>query len=289
MAHVSEFIQRTGTTGTITYTGVRAVLSQNHVRLAISVDGEFANVPQGDGYAVRITHADGTKVTETVAIGAIVDCLGASNMLHWFLYSDERAPAAHTYQLGSNDVWNTVHGGAAREFTANLSADLGCPVAIIDSALPKSAVVPADVSDNGHMWLSGPDYANTVALIDSIGGTVEDVIWAGGEQDALERVSESTYQTDLTQILSNVERDFGAPHIFIQQMGDCNNPRLESYFMGVGQAEQNIAAEYSYVDMGASAVGLPLLNAHHYIPTAYLTLADEMANSIFQYDINGIV
>jgi hypothetical protein len=289
MTKVNEFIQRTGTTGTINFEGTRAVLYQNGEKLAISTNGEFANVAQGDGYVERIFHADGTRTTERIAIGAIVDCIGQSNLGHWFIYPDERAPAAHTYELGHNGVWGTVHGGGAEEFTANLSADLGCPVAIVDSTLPKSAVVPVDASDNGYAWLSGPAFTNAVNLIDSIGGKVEDVVWGGGEQDALERVNEATFQTDLTQILGNIEQAFGSPHIFIQQIGDCNNPRLEPYFNGVGQAEQNIADSLSYVDIGADAAGLPLLNAHHYMPDVYLTLADEMANSIFQYDITGTV
>ncbi|HEY1631513.1 MAG TPA: sialate O-acetylesterase [Rhizomicrobium sp.] len=285
MGAINEFIQRQGTTGTIAFQGKAAILYQNGVKIASSTteNGSFTGVAQGSGYIMKVAHDDGTVGRYKIAIGAIVDAIGASNMGHWFSSASSTVSPPDTYMLKGNGTWSNVRGGPAEEFAAKLQADLGCPVGIIDGVSSGSALLPQDTYDDHTYWLNGPAYQNFLDTIQSIGGRVEDVMWAGGEPDGLNRVSEAAFEAGFAQLCANIHTDTGA-QIFVQQIGLCNNPRVNPYFQGIWQAEQNVAGQYTYVDIGANGMDAVLNDAHHYTTASYMDLADSMAASIFAFD-----
>jgi carbohydrate esterase-like sialic acid-specific acetylesterase len=292
MANINMFIQRVGTTGTITFKGASAQLYQNGTLLGSSTTGTFAHIPQGDGYVMKVTAANGTVASYSIAIGAIVDAMGASNMAEWFNNGTSGATAPHTYQLDVNGAaWGKVHGAAAQAFTAQLSTALGCPVGIIDSQSSGSSLLEQnETADGVHTyWDNGPAYAAALQQIDSIGGKVEDVIWAGGEPDAIQfAIAHDTnyqaeFQAGLEDFFSHIEADLGAPQIYIQTIGNCNNPNVQPEFTGEAQVEQQVADLLSYVSIGADGSTAVLADAHHYTPQSYVDLATAMAGSIASY------
>jgi hypothetical protein len=292
MANINMFIQRVGTTGTITFKGASAQLYQNGTLLGSSTTGTFAHVPQGDGYVMKVAAANGTVSSYSIAIGAIVDTMGASNMAEWFSNGTSGATAPHTYQLDVNGLaWGKVHGAPAQQFTAQLSAALGCPVGIIDSQSSGSSLLEQnETADGVHTyWDNGPAYAAALQQIDSIGGKVEDVIWAGGEPDAIQfAIAHDTnyqaeFQAGLEDFFSHIEADLGAPQIYIQTIGECNNPNVQPEFTGEAQVEQQVADLLSYVSIGADGSTAVLADAHHYTPQSYVDLATSVAASIASY------
>jgi hypothetical protein len=285
MPTINQFIQRQGTTGTITFQGKSAALYLNGVHIASSTDGSFTNVEQGSGYIMKVVNDDGVTTSRyKIAIGAIVDAIGASNMGHWFSAASSSAtPAPDTYMLKGNGTWSNVRGGPAEEFAAKLEADLGCPVGLIDNVSSGSALLPQDTYDNHTYWLNGPAYQNFLDTVQSVGGHIEDVIWAGGEPDGLKRVSEAAFEAGFAQLTTDIHNDTGA-QIFVQQIGLTNNPRFDSAMQGIWQAEQDVADQYSYVNIGANGMDAALNDAHHYTTASYMDLADSMAASIFAFD-----
>jgi hypothetical protein len=274
--------------------GVAGKIMQNGVNVTGWVGGDVIHDVAQGVYVLVEREADGSTILSKFAIGEDVAALGQSDMSAWFLGTPLAPPSADTFMLAHNGLWGGVHGAAAVEFCNTLSADLGCPVAIENCAKGNTSLLEQDATNprNVGWWLDGPlyqDALDTQALAGTNPGTV---LLDEGESDAVVHVDATAFETGLFQFLGDIERDFGAPQIFIQEADKDGawKPSAASYYAAVGDAEEAAANDLGYVHIGADGTGLPLLDGGpHYIAPAYITLADEMVNSIWQYDLLGLV
>jgi hypothetical protein len=238
------FIQRHGTVGDVPFAGDAARILQNsRVIVDWTSGGVISGVPQGDGYTLEVKAAG--KVSSTsLAIGTIVCALGQSNMTRFFTGSDVAMTAApHTYQLRPDHDWGAVTGAGAIAFTRALSQAIGAPVAIINSSVGGTALLPE--ADEGYgNWMSeqpGSPYANALATIKSVGGHAEFVLCMQGETNALSRkISSARYAAALTDFFARLNKHFGNPHIMMRELG------LDSPFASIRAAQDLVARHLAY-------------------------------------------
>ena len=277
---IMRFIQRQGTVGTVTFEGEAARLLKDGVVVRDwTTGGVLIDVPQGDGYTLEVS-LRGNVTRESVAIGVIVAGLGQSNMQLWFRGPTAVPPAAATYQLQSNGSWGEVQGAGARTFTSILAAQIGAPVAIVNSAVGGTALTPEGDKGTGH-WLdrtSGSLYANAVARIDSVGGQAEFVLWMQGETDASAKVPSTAYAAALSQLMGSIGSDFGDPHILIGAL-PYHGFTPKDVYAPIRLAQHQIAdaSTSDTIVIGAGTTDLETMEGVHLSGAARVITAERMA------------
>lgn len=179
----------------------------------------FAAAPTGGPFYVqqRDSATPGTVVeSNPFYIGARFPVAGQSPGLRAFTSGDStlvpHPQLRVTSNLGTWNAANTATMNGAIAFGNAMIAALGCPVALMDYAVDGSGLV---VVSNGARWVpSGSNaYVAFKAGLDAVGGLIEGMIWAQGEGDAIQTVSQTDYYNGLTTLFSTVRTDVAQPNL----------------------------------------------------------------------------
>lgn len=272
------FVQRDGTTGSLTFTGEQArVLDSNgNVVIDWTSGGSLSGIPQGDGYTLEVKN--GSSVTsEALAVGAVIFVMGQSNIQRWFDGSTAVSNTPSTYEMSSSGAISAVDGAASRLFVAGYAAEVGVPVLIVNAAEGGTALTKAADKGNGYWMDTAPGslYATALSLLAKVGGSAEFVLWGQGETDASGGVSTSTYASALTTFMSRVLTDFNPKSVLIQELGPHGNN--DDQYDDIRVAQHQVASAMADVDVGALTTDLnTLADGIHLTGASRALAADRM-------------
>ncbi len=177
----------------------------------------FTSVPNGGPYYLQMRDsATPATVIEVgpMSVGARFAIIGQSPALKAFRTGDSTlTPDSALRVTGNIGSWiaaDTATMNGAIAFGNDMITALGCPVALLDYAVDGSGLI---VVSNGARWVpSGSNaYVAFKAGVDLIGGQIEGVVWAQGEGDAIQAVSQTDYYNGLTTLFSTIRTDLAQP------------------------------------------------------------------------------
>lgn len=117
--------------------------------------------------------------------------------------------------------------------------------------------------------------------------TIRGMLWHQGIDDGLLHRSESAYEADLTQIISDIRSTYGANLPFILARS-VNSTLVGDPYMGYirsGQVDVATATSYSdYINLDDLT---PYVNTHHISAASHLTLGGRMATAMLTYIGSG--
>ena len=278
------FIQREGTTGTVTFTGdmARILDSQGQVVVDWTAGGSLTGVPQGSGYRLEV-RTGSTVVADELAIGAVVFTLGQSNIQRWFDGPAEATGNA-IYSMDGDGKIGPVSGSGAAHFANIYAAELGVPVLLVEGAKGGTSLVPEADKGNGN-WLStatGGLYDNALNLLERVGGSAEVVLWGQGETDGAAGVPRARYEAALTELMNRILQDFSPAQVLIQEIGPhgTSDGGTDSKYDAVRAAQHAVADALAGVDIGAEALDLNTLpDGIHLSGASRILAADRMVIS----------
>ncbi len=217
------FVQRVGTTGTVTYKGDEArVLKDGVVVADWTAGGAVAGIPQGDGYELQVRN--GTTLTNSAfAVGVVVFTIGQSNMHNWYSApSTEDRPSSGAYIIERGRAL-PVNGAGALAFAGALGRDLGnVPVAYVDGSVGGTAMLQKNNGAYGYWMQEGPGslYQNAIDQLARAGGRAELTLWMQGEQDAgLCKTTADEYASALEDLLTRTRAVTGSSETVIGGLG----------------------------------------------------------------------
>lgn len=250
------FIQRVGTSGSLSYDGDAARIFKDGVLVQDwTTGGTITDIPQGNGYELQVR--TGTDVTNTAfAVGVVVFTLGQSNMHNWFATPYAAAhPSTGAYSF-VNGKLTVASGSGALAFAGALGRDLGdVPVAFVDGSVGGSALLQKNDGAYGYWMQEGPGslYQNAVDQLAAAGGRAELTLWTQGEQDAsFGRTTSDQYATALDDLLTRVQQVTGSS---------------ETIVGGLGPSTDQLAPSYVQIRAGQIATAATLPDTA-YVPTA---------------------
>lgn len=232
-----RIFQRNGTsynlTITGTYTGTTSGIEARIVEDGTSTEvvgwtsittpsgGSFSgslSVPQGGMYNVQVRKEDNTSVfrngSNAWGIGSLIAFIGQSQAVRMF--SQESSPPVPNSLLRMfNELgWQTCTGNGAIFIGNTLINNLSIPVGLLDYGVGGCALYykaraasPNDFwwrDEAGHESNEWNAFISASTGLDSIGGSVEYIVWMQGEQDAIsELVTSSEYDTGFSDFKLN--------------------------------------------------------------------------------------
>jgi hypothetical protein len=253
----------------------------------------FANVPQGGLYElqVRDSAAPGAVVTVgKLGVGALIAVIGQSPAMKWFTIGDSTlTPDPKLRMYGNIGAWitgaaATMNGAIA--FGNAMVAALGVPVGLLDYGVDGSGLT---VYLNGASWLpvsgipaSGNAYTAFKTAVTALGGKIESAVWAQGESDAKQLVTQSDYYGGLGTLFAQLRTDVSAPSlpVVLVTLGrrldglvaDANSEAIK-----LAQAQKCADANIYRVDR----LDLPVSSDNiHQTPTGFTSLGTRCANAM---------
>jgi Ca2+-binding RTX toxin-like protein len=276
------FIQREGTSGTVTFEGeqARVLRADGSVFIDWTTGGALPDVPQGDGYTLEVMRG-GHVSRDSLAIGVVVWALGQSNIGTWFVKPDFQShPHRGIYDLDS--VSYTSLGTAAYAFGEALSASLGgVPVGFMTGAVGGSPLLMTSESAVGHWIDEGPGsiYQNALDALNKIGGKAEVTVWIQGESDArTQSVTYQAYHDGLVDLVSRIQHDVDGTHIIISGTGNWEGTP-EEYSQIIRDAQAGVASELAGVDYVPFDLFSDLVDAVHWSEISAAWQAIKLASA----------
>lgn len=308
-------IQRNGTTGSITISGTHSGATSVQARVVqhgtstevlgwTTIDaapggstwsGALNVIPQGGWYNIQVRQGNSTGTVANGAnrfgVGILVAPIGQSQMRNWFDNGTSVTPDDRLVQYsGSNGTgWaaRTTTGNGANTFGNAMVAALGgnIPVALLRYAIGATSLL--QVADAGNGWwlntAGGSPYALFKAGVDSIGGKLEAVAWAQGEQDGFSNaVSQSDYATALATLCARIRTDFAQPTlpIVIVPLGRYTNAGpTDASWQGIQSALATVGGQANNT-LSSTVLDLALADGVHFTDAAYSTHATRAARAM---------
>ncbi len=272
----------------VTDDGLSVVRPWTHV--ATASDGAWKGAiaaPQGGWYRLAIRPVDSLAVPSLSArwgIGAVVACLGQSNMVNVFAVSAGAATSdgltrLHGYRGANGNGPGPVVGNGAIRLANHLRTQLGVPVLLLDYAVP-------GVSLTSWTTPSDPTWTTFTRGLADAGGDCELILWHQGANDALAGVTESAYRQGLdtlfTRINALVPARASLPFVCaIQNRGDYQ-PKSSSTDRGYDQircAQWDWARTTPGAVPGGTTIDMVLVDTGHWAAPDYELFADRLAQS----------
>ncbi len=254
--------------------------------------GRLAGVPQGGWYRIAV-RPTGQAVAPTVGtarwgVGAVVACLGQSNMVNMFYVSagpaasDPRTRLRGYRGAGGNGPGPVVGNGAIR-LANSLRARLGVPVLLLDYAQPGLPIAAWTVPTDAN-WAA--TWQGFTAGLRAAGGDCELVLWHQGANDALYGATEAGYRRSLDTLYANLNAlvPDRRPLPFVcalQNRGDYQ-PKpatADDGYDRVRRAQWLWANATPGVVPGGATIDMTLVDIGHWTAPDYEVLADRLGQS----------
>ena len=279
----ARIVQDGTSTEVVTWTTIDAAPAGNAFSGAITV-------PQGGWYNVQVRFSNDTGVTSNgtnkFGVGIIALCVGQSNMENWFVVGTHSAVSLAAKQSGSvyggsSGTWAAMSttGNGANEFAAQLIATYGIPVGMLAYAVGGTVIAQWDQSTDAYP-------RNAIKAAQDVGGAVEYILWAQGEGDGLSGTAQSTYETGLTNCISNfraqITNGSGETNLpfLLSILGRGTSIGTDAQAAAIRAGQFNVAAAIADVYVAATAFDLPLADAAHYTSAGYVTHGARFAQTV---------
>lgn len=240
-------------------------------------------VPQGGMYNVQVRFGNATSVvaesTSVWGVGVLYAMSTQSNAQNWFT-SGTGTPTAITRKF--NGSWATNTGAAAITFANTLSAALGLPVGLIDSATGGAAVTAQGDTGFGY-WLNtgGAPWSTFTTRTTGAGGKVEGIICIGGESDSVQAVVPSIFQPGLQTLIDRMRTHLGqaACPVMIVTLVPTTVAGRDASWQQTNDALVAVATSYPNCYFAAQGYDLATVDSLHYTSASYATLAGRVARA----------
>lgn len=191
---------------------------------------------------VRFSDTPSDKDTlANISVGDVFFVIGQSNASGWGLHNQSySSPAAHPSMQAmmwrlDDDFWTEMtdptgsdggSGGSCWPALATLHmADQGAPFCIVNAAVGATGLV------NGEWGKGGDKYNQALGALTQSGvNAVKAMLWHQGETDVSEQISQSAYQSALSQMVDDMQTDnalLAGVKLVCAQIGDRNEKPRE--------------------------------------------------------------
>jgi len=241
--------------------------------------GTLANIPQGGWYNVQVRfsniHSTSAGGTHKFGVGAQIAIIGQSQMTNWFSVGTGNTPDDLTsyYNGYTGAEWHAFGsaGTGAITFANKLRAALGnIPVGLMAYGWSGAGLV----GSGNAFWddtSSGSPYWFFKAGVVSAGGKLEACVWAQGETDAYNGITEAAYQSALEGMITQIRSDFGQaslPFVILPLAGSTDSRDTDAHHEGIRRAQITVGQE-SNNTLAAFNQDIPLSDGTHYTPSGY--------------------
>ena len=255
--------------------------------------GTAYEVPEGGWYNIDVRFSNDTGIKDEGinkwGVGILVGIIGQSNVSFWFDLGDDEI-ADPLLSVYDNGTWRSIEssGNGAIAFGNYIIANLTypIPVGLLDYAVGGSAL-QAEAAVNYGFWAdydSAP-YTTFISAVTAVGGYLEFVVWAQGENDAWFNAF-TDYEMSLTDFIAKVREDVG------NGSTEANLPFLVSLlgrgiwwnndysFQGIRNAQENVVNSGSDIYLASTTSDFPLRDIIHYTDEAYSIHGERCAQTI---------
>jgi hypothetical protein len=167
-------------------------------------------------------------------------------------------------------------GNGQISFGNQVAVSAGTNVQLINGGAGSTALTLAgDNGVNGY-WLdatAGEPYQLFKDQVTASGATLDYIVWAQGQRDALSgAVSQSAYEAGLTTLFARFRTDFGANiPIIVIGMGSNTNGANDADWQGIRSAIKAVCDVTSNCILAANTMAIPLVDGIHPTAAGYTT------------------
>lgn len=173
------------------------------------------SVAQGGFYNIDVRfsndHATIDNGVNAWGVGVLVGCIGQSNVSRWF-WNGTDLTADPLLKVYTDSAWEDIStlGNGAISFGNTIIDQLSIPVGLLDSTVGGSALIEKADASYGY-WLDtavGEPYDLFTTAVDDVGGALEFIVWAQGEQEShVDNIFLGEYERNLTYFLESKVRN----------------------------------------------------------------------------------
>lgn len=270
---------------------------------AAPTGGTFSGTPTITSTAnyvhAEVRYSNDTGVTSLQAndwgVGTLVGTIGQSNIENWFTDGTGTPNGKCSVHAPGGWVKQSTTGTGAIGFGNKLSNALGHVVGLLDYSVGGSGLVSGVTSP---YWgdSTGSYYTNFTAAVTAVGGGLEFILWAQGEQDAFvgsPTATEANYTSTLNSLVAQCRTDINndsdqtnLPFI-ISQLGRATNGATDANTQAIKDALFTVATTTADCYLGATTHDIPLSDSVHFTTAGYTTHGERMAQAVL--DITGDV
>lgn len=255
------------------------------------------SVPQGGWYNLQVRFNNSATVsngTNKWGVGILVLCVGQSNMQNWFNTGTLTTNPLSSKQSGSSygnntGSWATIGNVAAgaNTFADALIDQYNIPVGMLSYAAGGTVIAQWDGSGDAYP-------RDAIQGVTDSGGAVEYILWAQGEGDALAGTAQATYETGLTNCITNFRNQItngssktNLPFLLtIIGRGTAGSLGSDANVEAIRAAQKAVAGSVADVYIACTALDLPIADegggnyAVHYTAAGYTTMAQRYAQTV---------
>ena len=256
--------------------------------------GILRQVPQGGWYRLQvrsgITPWMVNKGGNRWGVGMLVACIGQSNMREWFFTGTDHQPSP-LLMIHRNGGWIApgVEGNGALALGHRLASTLKIPVGLLDYSVNGTGLTARAEWGKGFWLDTGPDgiYRRFIDGVNTVGGSVEFVLWMQGEADAARgTVSREEYRAALerlvdNQIRSDIKNDSSRPQLPFLIIPLVKRPSgRDISCQWIRDAQMDALKTIDEHHLAALSIDLKNRGRQHLAPASYSTLGIRTSQTI---------
>ena len=257
--------------------------------------GILRQVPQGGWYRLHVRSAITpwmvNKGGNRWGVGMLVACIGQSNMREWFFTGKDHQPSP-LLMIHRNGGWITpgVEGNGALALGNRLVSTLKIPVGLLDYSVNGTGLTARAEWGKGFWLDTGPDgiYRRFIDGVNTVGGSVEFVLWMQGEADAARgTVSGEEYRAALErfvndQIRSDINNGSSRPQLPFLIIPLVKRPSgRDISCQWIRDAQMDALKTIDEHHLAALSIDLENRGRQHLAPASYSSLGMRTSQTIF--------